>query len=385
MRTSTFSAAVHSQVLRSLVASAIFGAVHNDSMGQCADAGPYPRITEQGGLSLYYRLRASTWIEARSRALSIFGYPLVTIDSAEENAWIRQHVLAPAGREGCIGLRVEGACPCPCPEPNNCPNPPGNQTCDPIFFDQQCFRWEGSTQPTYRNWQPGEPINCPRECYCGTNGEPRYVYMHPDNGKWNNSINSVPACYYFGPCVSVFGIVEVPCIASVDVSPMAGVCTGGTVQIDVDVRAATTAQYQWQVADVDAPDGWREIADGQLVLQGVVVGTVADTITRTLVIHLTAHGFNAVPLAFRCIITTTCGSVPSAATALVICAADVTCDGNVGLGDFTTFFDCATAATHDTQPCDFESLVRSDLDFDGDIDLWDFGLFQQSFDTQCVP
>lgn len=89
------------------------------------------------------------------------------------------------------------------------------------------------------------------------------------------------------------------------------------------------------------------------------------------------HYQPSVPITFRFV----AGAIP--------CLADLDCDGDVDLDDFTLFLPCASGpsvpydAANPPPGCllvpDHEGFIRADFDRDGDVDQDDFGRFQRCF------
>jgi hypothetical protein len=102
----------------------------------------------------YYRMiEKMDWTVARDTAESLGGY-LVTINDAEENAWLLE-TLKPqeAVWIGFNDLRIEGR-----------------------------WEWVNGEQVTYTNWRPGQPGNTGGKQHCGT----MHSVNTPYPGQWND-------------------------------------------------------------------------------------------------------------------------------------------------------------------------------------------------------
>ncbi len=88
--------------------------------------------------------------------------------------------------------------------------------------------------------------------------------------------------------------------------------------------------FRWQLQDPIDPSGWRDLADGPLMIAGREVADIADSATPALTVT-PRLAFS--PPVFRAVIANACGSAASEPATLAItgcpaiCDADVNCDG----------------------------------------------------------
>lgn len=112
----------------------------------------------------------------------------------------------------------------------------------------------------------------------------------------------------------------------------------------------------------------------------------AEAISRSItVVNAVEAGANeAVSRALSVVSRVAPSALESISRAWSVCnrvdvgAADLDCDGEVNLADFTTFATCYSGPLN-PPAASCPGGVDADLDDDGDVDLADFAIFQQSF------
>ena len=134
-------------------------------------------VTNSANGHAYYLLSGSTWTEAEAKAVTLGGH-LVTINDADENAWV-QSTFSGGGTRGLwIGLNDAAS--------------EGN------------FTWVSGDPSLYRNWYPGEPNNYGDEDYAYI-GYPTFA-----DGTWNdqpdNAVNPASGADFRG---FMYGVVEI--------------------------------------------------------------------------------------------------------------------------------------------------------------------------------
>jgi hypothetical protein len=123
-----------------------------------AAAVPVVIDTDTYGGHTYYLLSLSTWLEAEAAAVGLGGH-LVTIESAEENAWVAGRFAVQ--RDLWIGFSdaaIEGT-----------------------------YSWASGVPFGYQNWAPGEPNDCSfGTCLSEDFGQMFQDYGGGSHGKWND-------------------------------------------------------------------------------------------------------------------------------------------------------------------------------------------------------
>ena len=134
---------------------------------------------------------------------------------------------------------------------------------------------------------------------------------------------------------------------------------GDTAQFQITATGEAPLTYQWQKNSVDLSEG----------------GHYSGVLTDTLTIADADAGDEG---DYRCVVTGGCGSVTSNEAALTVLGiwADFDNDLDVDLSDFGTFQNCFNGPNRAPKGAGCEP---ADSDGDGDVDLIDFGAFQNCF------
>lgn len=123
--------------------------------------------------------------------------------------------------------------------------------------------------------------------------------------------------------------------------PAVRICPRGSAGLPLVATGIAPFEFRWQISSLSEPFGWVDVADGPLVIGGVVWGTISGSSTHTLRAQpdpLTYYVGSV--LRFRAIVTSPCGTVTSDDAVLTVCVADTddgsetgTCDGGVTIDD----------------------------------------------------
>lgn len=196
----------------------------------------------------------------------------------------------------------------------------------------------------------------------------------------DRSVNHRDAFLGYGPSadsgdpVRLESTVPASCFdLSSPVPQLLSLCPSGSTEIAVAASACDLIAYRWQ--HEVAPDTWLDAVDGSWVYSGGTI-TASNVTTDRLQLALnTTPG--AVPVRFRCVVTSSCGSVTSDPATLVPCQSDLTCDNVVDDDDFIVF-----AAAYNVLDCTDPAMALgcpADLNGDGFVDDSDFVLFVTAY------
>lgn len=144
--------------------------------------------------------------------------------------------------------------------------------------------------------------------------------------------------------------------------------------------AAGDATYQWQIADPLAPEGWSDLADGELEINGATVGFVEGADTGSLTFAPIAATFHT---EVRCVVSSQCAEATSDTASLSVCRVDTDCDGLLSDSDFFTFFDAFLACDGSPPGC-VSGTTDPDFDRDEVVDIMDFLEYLDSYGTGCL-
>jgi hypothetical protein len=168
----------------------------------------------------YVLLTASSWTAAQSKARQLGG-DLVTINDAEENAWVKATFGAFDGGTHDLWIGLNDVA------------------------QEGLFRWASGDPSTYTNWQLNEPNNA--------GGAEHYGQISGASGKWND-------LYNFG--LGVLGLVELPTsFLSLEVA-----------SVQLRWFADSAKSYQIQFSDTADTVNWQNL--------GSPVQGTGDIITR---------------------------------------------------------------------------------------------------------
>ncbi|MBK8915221.1 MAG: immunoglobulin domain-containing protein [Phycisphaerales bacterium] len=292
-----------------------------------------PILSPDGG-SVYYMTEAVTWHEGQAHAESLGGN-LVTINSADENEFVRAGVLRfdGADRRGWIG-----------------------------FTDQDRegdFQWISGEPVDYTNWGGGEPNNA------GNNEH--YTELLGGSGQWND----VP----FNHATTRFALIEVlldPCTApGVSQQPAPAeilACDGDTVMLSAAFSGNPAPQLQWERAPLSEPESFIPLIDG--VSNGAMIsGAQTGDLTLTGVLPADTG-------IYHCLAYNACGNVYTQTVTLrVNLRGDMNCDGATNNFDIDPFVLALVdpveyAATY--PGCDTRN---GDVNCDGDFNNFDIDPF----------
>lgn len=144
--------------------------------------------------------------------------------------------------------------------------------------------------------------------------------------------------------------------------------------------AAGDATYQWQIADPLAPEGWSDLADGELEINGATVGFVEGADTGSLTFAPIAATFHT---EVRCVVSSQCAEATSDTASLSVCRVDTDCDGLLSDSDFFTFFDAFLACDGSPPGC-VSGTTDPDFNRDEVVDIMDFLEYLDSYGTGCL-
>jgi hypothetical protein len=149
------------------------------------------------------------------------------------------------------------------------------------------------------------------------------------------------------------------------------VCPFGTATFTAAVWDTPIATFRWQ-AEVPFNSGnYFNLNDFQTA-DYAVTGSATDTLTISALPGRRLPA--AVETRYRLVATTTCGTTTSNTARLVICAADVNCDGFLDFFDYDTF----VAAFETGAPQEV-----ADFNADGFIDFFDYDEYVGAFEVGC--
>ncbi|QOJ14782.1 MAG: immunoglobulin domain-containing protein [Planctomycetia bacterium] len=256
-------------------------------------AGP---ILSPDATSAYYITEAATWHIGQAMAESLGGN-LVTINSADENEFVRASVLRfdGADRRGWIG-----------------------------FTDQDRegdFTWISGEPVDFTNWGGGEPNNA------GNNEH--YTELLGGSGQWND----VP----FNHALTRFALIEVNLDActppSVQQQPApleVLACDGQTINLNAAFAGSPAPQLQWQRAPLNEPESFIPLVDG--VSNGAFIsGAQTGDLTLTGVLPADTG-------IYHCLAFNACGNVYTQPVTLrVSLRGDMNCDGATNNFDIDPF------------------------------------------------
>lgn len=152
--------------------------------------------------------------------------------------------------------------------------------------------------------------------------------------------------------------------------PIASIlCPGGEAEFSVVASGNGPFVYQWQVEDADLAAGWRDLADGALVIDNVHYADLNGTRAVTMHVQLVS---GTMPRRFRAAVSNACGRSVSSAAVLTVCQADFNCDVSI---DFFDYLDFVAAFSSNSQSADFN--------MDSVIDFFDYLDFVAAFSTGC--
>ncbi len=135
------------------------------------------------------------------------------------------------------------------------------------------------------------------------------------------------------------------------------------VPIVLQIATQALVSFQWQVERT--PGTWIALSDGLTASGSVIQGATAPMLTI-----LSPSASDAA--AYRCVLTTACGSLTSDPAVVIDCPADFNCDAVANSADF---FDYITAF--------FDESPSADFNADGSVGSQDFFDFLSSFFAGC--
>jgi hypothetical protein len=150
-------------------------------------------------------------------------------------------------------------------------------------------------------------------------------------------------------------------------------CHGSASSFYVSANSLSPLSFQWQVYDA-LSQSWMNILFDGFFTQGPsgYTAIMSGVGTPILSVNTLTVGNVAPNLPYRCVISTDCTSVTSAAANLHICIADVNCDGIITSQDF---FDFLTAF--------FTNAFPADVNTDNMVNSQDYFDFLTVFFTGC--
>lgn len=121
-----------------------------------------------------------------------------------------------------------------------------------------------------------------------------------------------------------------PCFASASPPEDASACLHTPLTLHADAASDLPVTYQWQRELPTGSSIWVPISDGYVGYAADVVGSGTSTLQLTPV-TINAEG------RYRCVFSTTCGSLASDVATVRICAADINCSGSLSVQDIFDF------------------------------------------------
>lgn len=167
-----------------------------------------------------------------------------------------------------------------------------------------------------------------------------------------------------------FRVGRAPCLEICSQPLPAYTGRSGTASTSVGGSGVGTLSHQWQVADQNAPGGWRSLTDGGLTLGAQSVGTITGSDQPQVQAQFDPDFVQSIAL--RCIVSNVCGSVTSNQATLRICLADFNLDGTLDLFDYLDF----VASFSSNDPI-------SDFNLDQVVDFFDYLDFVAEFSAGC--
>jgi hypothetical protein len=233
------------------------------------------------------------------------------------------------------------------------------------------------------------------------------------NGKVSTILTTPNGELYAGGYFTVIGGSPAPYFArfstggtplSITSQPLPqSACPSAAATFSITAAGTGPFTYEWQWQPAGPATAWINLAAGDNAdAGGVPVVNAANVATASLETRPLAGYVNFAPRAFRCIVTSSCGSVTSNAATLTVTACrcspadiantdgDVGFDGAIDNGDFTAFFnaffldaDDPNRLAADIANTDGETTVEG-AGPDGAIDNGDFTAFFNFFFQGCA-
>jgi hypothetical protein len=156
-------------------------------------------------------------------------------------------------------------------------------------------------------------------------------------------------------------------------------CPAGPVEVSVVAAGGGTLAYRWEVRDLAAPSGWRPIIDGPVVIGDATVAIASGSASPTLSLSSISAAWRGSAgvngRGVRCVVSGDCGgtaSVTSGSALVLLCGADLNCDGGVDGSDIDAFFSLWEAGDQ-----------GADVNADGGVDGDDVGTFFMTWEAGC--
>ncbi len=162
------------------------------------------------------------------------------------------------------------------------------------------------------------------------------------------------------------------------------VCGGSTTAVSVvAIPNGNDVEYEWQVADASVAEGWRDLTDGPVKLEGVEVGVVSGSRSPDLSIAFAHPPLDQVRV--RCVLSDVCARVPTRPAAIrLVRRGDANCDGVVDASDVEPFIEALLyPALRATGPC-AGNLCTVDLNCDQSADFLDIEPFLDCLLGACA-
>lgn len=167
-----------------------------------------------------------------------------------------------------------------------------------------------------------------------------------------------------------FRVGRAPCLELCAQPASAFTGRTGTASTTVGGAGVGTLGHSWQVADPNAPGGWRVLTDGGLTIGADHIGTISGSSTAQINAQFDPDFTQSITV--RCNVSNVCGSVTSNSTTLRVCIADFNLDGTIDFFDYLDF----VAAFSSNDP-------GSDFNLDQVIDFFDYLDFVAEFSVGC--
>ncbi len=169
------------------------------------------------------------------------------------------------------------------------------------------------------------------------------------------------------------------------------VCPTGSSTFTVSATGSGTLTYRWQRETSPGSGVYADLFDGSTAgWDGAGPGSgaiVSNSGTSSMTIAADTAGGKRLTsvhaIRYRCAVSTPCAGATSNGASLLLCAADMSCDGFVDDSDFVTF-----SAAYDVLVCDDPSMdppCVADLNGGGLVDDADFVLFAAAYDQFECP
>ncbi len=171
------------------------------------------------------------------------------------------------------------------------------------------------------------------------------------------------------------------CSAAFAVQPAAqAACPSGIANFAVTAAGPGPSTYTWQWQPAGDATPWVDLTEGDNAeVGGTPIVNAADVGSAVLGVRPLAGYVGFAPRSFRCIVTNSCTNVESEPAPLVVCPADLTCDGGIDINDLLFFL---SAFESGSSAADLDNGTNTGSP-DGGIDINDLLFFLGRFEAGC--